>query len=181
MKREEPAAARNDNENSGAAPEMPDIETLQKQLAAEATRADVNLAGWQRAQADFSNYKRRTDAEREDSARYAASQLMLKLLPILDDWERALAAAPADAAGAAWLEGISLIERKFRAVLEAAGLAAFDSVGQPFDPACHDGAGLAPGPEGTVVAELQKGYKLCDKILRPAQVLVGNGETEKEA
>jgi molecular chaperone GrpE len=181
MIKKEPEKGQDDNESLAETPPEADVETLKKQLSAEATRADINLAGWQRAQADFSNFKRRVEAEREDNTRYAGSQLMLKLIPILDDWERALASVPADAAGASWVDGIRLIERKFRGVLEAAGLASFDSLGEAFDPTRHDGAGLVPGPEGMVVAELEKGYQLYDRILRPARVFVGNGEAIKEA
>jgi molecular chaperone GrpE len=160
--------------------DMKDNSDLEKQLAEEKAKAEANLAGWQRAQADFSNYKRRGEQEKEDSVRYANAALMLKLLAVLDDWERALASMPPDLAQDGWAGGIRHIERKFRAVLEANGLSSFESAGEPFDPNRHEAAGLARGEDGIVAAELQKGYKFHDKVLRPARVMVGRSEDKEE-
>jgi molecular chaperone GrpE len=161
--------------------EMEDSSTLEKQLAEEKTKAEANLAGWQRAQADFSNYKRRCEQEKEDTVRYANSALILKVLAVLDDWERALTSVPPDLAEESWVGGIRLIERKLRTVLEANGVSSFESVGEPFDPNRHDAAGFAKGQDGIVAAELQKGYNFHDKVLRPARVMVGrSGDKEEE-
>jgi molecular chaperone GrpE len=160
--------------------DIEDKSDLEKQLAEEKVRAEANLAGWQRAQADFSNYKRRCEQEKEDSLRYANAALMLKLLAVLDDWERALASMPPDLGQDSWVDGIKLIERKFRAVLEANGLSPFESVGEPFDPNRHEAAGLARGEDGTVAAELLKGYRFHDRVLRPARVMVGRSEDKEE-
>jgi molecular chaperone GrpE len=160
--------------------EIEDIEKLKQALAEEKAKAEANLAGWQRAQADFINYKRRSEQERDEIGQFANSVLILNLLPILDDWERALASIPDDAANTSWVDGIRLIERKLRAVLEAEGLSPITAVGEPFDPTQHEAAMQGKGKEGIVIAELQKGYKFHDRVIRPAKVVVGNGEEEEK-
>jgi molecular chaperone GrpE len=160
--------------------EIEDTEKLKQALAEEKARAEANLAGWQRAQADFINYKRRSEQERGEIGQFANSIFILNLLPILDDWERALASIPDDAANASWVDGIRLIERKLRATLEAEGLSPIEAVGEPFDPTQHEAAMQGKGKEGIVIAELQKGYKFHDRVIRPARVVVGNGEEEEK-
>jgi len=160
--------------------ELEDTEALKQALAEEKARAEANLAGWQRAQADFINYKRRSEQEKEEIGKFANSILILSLLPILDDWERALASIPDDLADLSWVDGIRLIERKIRGILEAQGLSPIKAIGEPFDPNLHEAAMQGKGKEGIVVDELQKGYKLYDRVIRPAKVVVGNGEEEKE-
>jgi molecular chaperone GrpE len=157
-----------------------DIESLKQALAEERAKAETNLAGWQRAQADYINYKRRSEQEKEEVSQFANAILVLNLLPILDDWERALAAIPDDQADISWVEGIRLIERKLRGVLEAQGLSPIEAVGQPFDPNLHEATMQGKGKEGIVIEELQKGYKFRERVIRPSKVVVGNGEEEKE-
>jgi molecular chaperone GrpE len=157
-----------------------DIESLKQALAEEKEKAEANLAGWQRAQADYINYKRRSEQDKEEISQFANAILVLNLLPILDDWERALASIPDDQADLSWVEGIRLIERKLRGVLEAQGLSPIEAVGQPFDPNLHEAAMQGKGEEGIVIEELQKGYKFRDRVIRPSKVVVGNGEEEKE-
>src|SRR5512141_2869542 len=98
------------------------IEELQKALAEEKAKSEANLAGWQRAQADFSNFKRRTEQEKVEFSKFASADLLVNILPVIDDFERALAAIPPAEANAQWLEGLKLIDRKFRDVLEKQGL-----------------------------------------------------------
>jgi len=125
---------------------------------------------WKRSAAEFQNYKRRTEQERAELLRGANGSLILDLLPVLDDLERALANVPADQAESKWVEGARLVERKFRAIMERQGLMPIESVGQPFDPALHE----AVGGTGTHVAqEYQRGYKLNGRTLRAAMVVVG--------
>jgi molecular chaperone GrpE len=158
--------------------DIEDLETLKKALAEANARAEANLAGWQRAQADFINYKRRSEQEKQETIQFANSVLMLSLLPILDDFERAFLAIPPKLAKLSWLDGIKLIERKLWANLEAQGLAPIKAVGEPFDPNLHEAVRQDKGKEGIVIEEVQKGYKLHDRILRPTMVVVGNGEEE---
>ena len=160
--------------------EVEDIEALKQALAEEKKKAEANLANWQRAQADFINYKRRSEQEKEEIGKFANTMLMLNLLPILDDLERAFTSTPPQMAKLTWLDGIRLIERKLRASLEAQGLSQIKALGEPFDPKFHEAAMHGKGKEGIVIEELQKGYMLHDRVIRPTMVVVGNGEEEKE-
>ena len=160
--------------------EVEDIKVLKQSLAEEKKKAEDYLANWQRAQADFINYKRRSEQEREEVGKFANSLLMFNLLPILDDLERALASIPPKLAKLSWVDGVRLIERKLWASLEAQGLSQIKAAGEPFDPKLHEAAMHAKGKEGIVIEELQKGYKLHDRVIRPAMVVVGNGEEEEK-
>ncbi len=161
------------------ASEVEDIEALKQALTEEKAKAESNLANWQRAQADFTNYKRRSEQEKEETAKFANSILMLNLLPILDDLERAFASLPPRLAKLTWVDGIKLIERKLRTSLEAQGLSEIKAQGEPFDPNLHEAVRHGEGKEGIVIEELQKGYMLHGRVIRPAMVVVGN-EKEKE-
>ena len=167
-----------DKNNEEAGPE-PAATGDNPELAEAQQKAEEYLANWQRAQADFINYKRRIEEERQDFSRYAAAQAILSLLPVLDDLELALGAAPPDCAEQDWLEGIGMVQRKFVTILEGQGVKPIPAVGQPFDPNLHEALRQAPGAEGTVIEEFRKGYTLNDRVLRPAQVIVGNGEAEE--
>ena len=137
-------------------------------------QADENVAALQRMAADFANYRKRTDAERVEFARFAKADLIAKLLDVLDAYDRALATTPEDLAGSSWVEGMWLIERKLRQILEAEGLTSVDSLGQPFDPYLHEAVAHieSDAPEGTVINEHQKAYRLHDRVIRPAMVTV---------
>ena len=156
-------------------PEEQGAEVLEDTLVEAKAKADDYLANWQRTQADFANYKRRNDQGREQASKFANSVLILALLPALDDLERALSSVPAHLAKLPWVDGIKLIERKFRAGLEAQGLTAIKAKGKPFDPNLHEAAIHSPGKEGIVIKELQRGYRLYDRVLRPSMVVVGSG------
>ncbi len=158
-----------------------DIAGLKEALAEEKTRAEGYLANWQRVQADFINYKRRSEQEREEFGKFANATLMFNLLPSLDDMERALASLPAKLTNLTWVNGIRLIERKLRASLEIQGLKAIEALGKEFDPNLHQAVRQDAGQEGIIIEELQKGYLLDDRVIRPTMVVVGNGEAaEKE-
>jgi len=157
-----------------------DTAALEKALAEAKAKAEEYLAGWQRTQADFINYKRRTEQEREETVKFASSGLMLAILPVLDDLGRALDAVPARIARLGWAEGVRLIGRKLQNSLEGQGLSPIKALGEPFDPNLHEATRLGKGREGIVVEEIEKGYKLNDRVLRPAKVVVGNGEEEEK-
>lgn len=150
---------------------------LQQALSEAKQKAENYLANWQRAQADFLNYKRRSEQAREEINQSANAALILSLLPVLDDLERAFASIPPELAKLGWVDGIRLIEHKLRLNLEAQGLSTIKALGEPFDPTLHEGAMHGKGKEGTVIRELQKGYRLYDRVLRPTMVVVGDGET----
>jgi len=154
-------------------------EEQSRALAEAQAKAQEYLDNWRRAQADFTNYKRHAEQDKLDMSKYACSQLILGLLPVLDDFERAYASL--EGANTQWVEGVKLVENKLRSILEANGVKAIEAMGKPFDPAEHEGLLHGKGPDGVVVGEMRKGYRLYDKVLRPAQVIVGNGELEEKS
>jgi molecular chaperone GrpE len=160
--------------------EVEDIELLKQALAEEREKSAANLAGWQRAQADLMNYRRRAEQEKEEVGRFGNTTIMLSLLPILDDLERALTSIPDDLAKHSWVDGVRLIERKLQANLEAQGLSQIKTLGEPFDPNLHEAMMQGKGQEGTVVEEIEKGYKLNNRLIRPSKVVVGSGEEKEE-
>jgi molecular chaperone GrpE len=127
-----------------------------------------------RMTADFANYRKRNEAERTDFAKFAKADLIAKLLDVLDGYDRALATVPDELKGQPWVEGMWLVERKLRRVLESEGLEPIDSLGKPFDPYLHEAVAYIESdePEGTVIQEHQKAYRLHDRVIRPALVTV---------
>jgi molecular chaperone GrpE len=152
-----------------------DIESLTKALAEEKEKSEKYLANWQRAQADFINYKRRNEQERAEVVNYANSTLILNMLPVLDDLERALASVPEEFAESPWVDGIRHIYHKLQAILEAQGISVIEAEGKDFDPHFHEAVMAVEGEEGKVVEEISKGYKLRDRVIRPTRVKVGRG------
>ena len=151
------------------------VADAERRAEEENQRAEGYLALLKRERADFTNYRRRMEQERAEQVQVTTGNLMLSLLPILDDLERALADVPPGEMGASWVDGIRLIERSLRAALERAGLERIIAEGQPFDPREHEALMRAEAPdhkEGAVVHELRPGYRLGDRVLRPAQVSV---------
>jgi molecular chaperone GrpE len=158
--------------------EEEDVEVLKQSLLEEKTKADEYLANWQRSQADFINYKRRSEKEKEELGEYSRAAIVQCILPILDDFERAISAMPDEAVDASWVEGVRMIEKKLRTILESEGLSCIEAIGEPFDPYQHEAVRQDSGDEGIVLDEVQKGYKFNDKVIRASQVVVGNGEQE---
>ncbi|MEW6230675.1 MAG: nucleotide exchange factor GrpE, partial [Chloroflexota bacterium] len=161
---------------AGVAEVPSELEALKKDLEEEKTKSANFLAGWQRAQADFINYRRRAEQERNDLVKFANATLVMKLLSVLDDFERAFATVPRELLGLTWIEGIALIVRKMRAVLEQEGLTPIEALGADFDPQLHEAIIHEEGSDehdGKVVAELQKGYKFQDRVIRPTLAKVG--------
>jgi molecular chaperone GrpE len=154
--------------------------SLEAQLQQEKQRAESYLASWQRAAADYQNLKRRVEQEREEFARLGNASLIINMLPLLDDMERALENVDARLAGLTWLDGIRLIYRKFQALLEMSGVSEIQADGQQFDPNLHEAVMYGDGEEGKVINVVQKGYKLNGRVLRPTMVVVGNGGTTQQ-
>lgn len=128
-----------------------------------------------RVQADYDNFRRRTLKEKEDLAQYATSKLVTELLPVLDNFERALATAPAGEESGAFSKGVNMIFRQLEGVLKSEGLTPMETVGQPFNPEFHQAIMQVESDEyeeGIVTEEVQKGYLLKNKVLRPAMVKV---------
>lgn len=156
------------------------IDQFRTELEAAQQEAAENKAAWQRSAADFSNYKRRTEQEREALVGLANEVLLAKLLAIVDDFDRAIANKPAELADSGWVGGIVAIDRKLDQLLESEGLTPIEALGKQFDPHEHEAIAQEdrPGvPEGTVIAELQKGYRLRDRVLRPAMVAIARSTT----
>ena len=151
------------------------ISTEQK-LQQPEEKAQDYLSKWQRTQADFINYKRRVEQERSEFAQQAGAEVILALLPVMDDLDRAIESVPEDVDNHPWAEGIRHIVRKLHSVLESRGLERIESIGEHFDPNIHESVALANGKEDVVVQEIKAGYRLYDRVLRPSSVIVGNGD-----
>jgi molecular chaperone GrpE len=175
FERKEPATG-DSPEASASAPQL----TLEERLEKAKEEAQKYLNNWHRAEADFQNYKRRTEQEREELRRFGNVSVIINLLPILDDFERAFASLDSHLAGLSWFDGMLLIYRKLRQLLENAGVKQIETEGQAFDPRYHEAVAHVEGEEGKVISEVQRGYKLHDRVLRPAMVVVGKGRQEPE-
>ena len=152
-----------------------EIQQLRDALAAKTREAEANQDRYLRAMAEFDNARKRAVREREDLIRTANENLIRELLPVLDNLDRALAAAKADPAAAAVVAGVELIQRDLLRTLEKFNVTAFTSVGAPFDPERHEAVARVPAagqPDMTVVGEIARGYLLNGRVLRPAMVTV---------
>ncbi len=159
---------------------VPASEEAGDALDQERQRAEEYKRDLQRLAADFSNFRKRAEAERDDVVRYASASLIGRLLTVLDGFDRALETVPRELAHFSWMDGIWLVERQLRAILEAEGLQSIEALGKPFDPREHEAVvyeETADAREGTVIGELQKGYKLHDRVIRPALVKVAKATT----
>jgi molecular chaperone GrpE len=153
-----------------------ELDGLKAELEAARTESEGYLAALQRERAEFTNFRRRTAEQREAELGLAGEDLIRKVLGLADDFDRAIEARPAELAGSPWVEGIAAIDRKLRGLLESEGVTQIDaSAGRPFDPREHEAIANVPGtgrPEGTVVDEVRRGYRLRDRVIRPALVAV---------
>ena len=143
-------------------------------------RAEEYLRMAQRAQADLINYRRRVDQERDELRSTARVDAASAILPILDDFERAISAIPAEDLEQAWVKGILLIERNLRSIVERSGLERIDAKGQLFDPYAHEAIMAdeqSDEEENTVTQVIRPGYRLGNRIVRPAQVVVARGKS----
>jgi molecular chaperone GrpE len=161
-----------------AATAEPAIGQLKQQLNEEKEKAEKFKENWQRAEADFSNYKKRAEQEKSEIGTNVCSALILNLLPIIDDFRRAFDSLPAELEDQDWTEGMRLIYRKLESIMESQGLCGIECVGKCFDPHYHEAIAHVEGEEGIVLGEAQKGYTFRDKVLRPSQVVVGKGKEE---
>jgi len=159
---------------------LEEIELLARERDEALAKADEYLAGLQRERAEFVNYRRRTEQDAAAAANRATDSLRLRVLEMLDDFDRALESRPATLEGDPWADGITAIERKLRALLERDGVRQMEpTVGQPFDPRLHQAISHVPGtgrPADEIVGEFARGYLIADRVLRPALVAVSDGE-----
>ncbi len=184
---------RNGEEGAGPEPELPaeateavappeetvdEITTLKQQLEETRARESEYLDGWRRARAELANARKRFEREQEQAYTNAKAYLLTRLLPIVDDFERAFATLPDSLSGLTWIGGVLLIQRKLQLLLEQEGVTPIEAEGQPFDPALHQAVTHEPSdsvPEGHIIGELQRGYRLGDQVLRPTMVRVSSG------
>jgi molecular chaperone GrpE len=152
------------------------IESLTAERDAARRDADEYLAALQRERAEFQNFKRRSAEERMRDLGLAGEDLIRKVLSLADDFDRAIEARPPGLAGDPWFEGIAAIDRKLRLLLESEGVTTIDAeAGRPFDPREHEAIVNVPGTgraEGEIVEEVRRGYRLRDRVIRPALVAV---------
>lgn len=163
------------------APPAPAPETLSpeqlQELRAKAAKADEHWDRYLRQTADFENFKKRAARERQDAAKAATESLLQKLLPVLDNFEMALAAANQAQATSidALKTGVNMIHGQLKSTIADTGLEEIDATGKPFDPNLHEAVSQtesADVPEGHVLQQLRKGYRFRERLLRPATVVV---------
>jgi molecular chaperone GrpE len=159
---------------------LADIEDLQGRLGEARGQADEYLTALQRERAEFLNFKRRTAEERERDLGLAAEDLIRKVLALADDFDRAIEARPESIATDPWFDGVAAIDRKLRTLLESEGVSAISAdPGTAFDPREHEAIANVPAtgrPEGEIVEQVRRGYRLRDRVLRPALVAVAGGD-----
>ena len=171
-------------ETGGEAAESPDLildfddEESESGIARKERLRRVHL------QADFENYKKRVERERESDQRQASARVVQNLLPVLDNFERAIASATGDDAGSSLHQGVQLIFRQILDELRREGLEAIDTVGEPFNPELHEAVATEEHndlPHQTIMEELQRGYTLNARLLRPALVKVSTKPGMRDA
>ena len=158
-------------ESMGQAP------SLEQQLETAQAEAARNLDGWQRTQAEFANARKRFEKQRAETYVDANSNLVAKLLPLIDDFERALENVPDGNAGDPWVAGVSLVYRKMLAVMDELNVQPIPAVGEHFDPNLHEALSQEESEEyesGLIVREMRRGYRLGDRIIRPSLVTVAS-------
>ncbi|MEI8233934.1 MAG: nucleotide exchange factor GrpE [Verrucomicrobiota bacterium] len=168
------------NQNLKPEPETP--EKAEAEAGAEETQIQADMERFRdlamRTQADFENYRKRSIREREEAVKYANAALIERLIPLLDNFELGLQAARAEGSQGVIL-GFEMVAKQFQEFLAASGVETVEAEGKPFDPNLHEAVGHEPSetvPEGVVIRQLRKGYKLRDRLIRAANVFVSKGK-----
>ena len=177
LENENAAESINENERNERNEENEEMaeQTIEEQLAAAQAESAKNLDGWQRALADLSNARKRFDRQTQLSFTNATVDVVGKLLPVMDDFDRALQNVPEEIADNSWFEGLDGVMRKMDRILESIKAERIPSVGEPFDPNVHEALSTEPSDEyesGVITRELQGGYRIGDRVIRPALVYV---------
>ncbi len=164
-------------------PTVKNASCLRRQLEEKAKLSNTYLERLMRMQAEFENYRKRVERERQDHVRFASENIVRSLVDVAENLERALAAAEStEEADEDLVNGVRMTLDQLKDVLDREGLAAIEAVGKPFDPRYHEAVARVPSeahPENVVVREYMKGYVLNSKVLRPAKVEVSAGKQEK--
>src|SRR6267378_7479247 len=176
----EPAEGRGAGEPANGAPPPDPPVTPEAAAPASPESADYLKDRWLRAEAELQNTRRRSARDRDDAVRAAEDRILLDLIEVLDDFDRALASPPEGGAKDAWTQGVTLTAQRLRDVLLRRGVTPIEAVGQPFDPAFHEALLEGPAPEGvppgSVAQEVLRGYRRGDRALRAARVVVARAE-----
>lgn len=162
-------------EVEGSLSEEDEQSDLQSELEEIRSQAEEYLDGWQRARAEFANYKKRIQKEREESRSFITAEILSKYITVVDDFERALSDRPSNGASDAWAEGVDMIYRKLKTILESEGVEEFSPEGEIFDPNFHEAIGFEESDdhdEGMIFQVIQPGYKIGERVIRPAIVRV---------
>lgn len=157
------------------AEESDELASMHAELEQLRSIAEENLDGWQRSQAEFANYRKRIERDRQQQHEDVSAKILVKYLDVVDDMERALKNAPQDNDGAQWAEGISLIYRKLMTILENEGVASMGADGSMFDPNLHEAIAQEDSSEhesGQIIEVIQQGYTIGERVLRPAMVRI---------
>ena len=152
-----------------------EVLSIEEQLAQALAEAEDYKDRWMRGQAEFANARKRMERQRMEAYTNAKSDVVLKFLPAIDDFDRAVANTPDQISEDGWYEGIQLVERKFKSLLEGLNITPIEAVGVPFDPNFHEAISQEPTDEyesGVVCRELQTGYQIGDRVIRPSLVIV---------
>jgi len=148
---------------------------LEQELEQVKAQAQQYLEGWQRERAEFANYKRRIEQQQKDSYANATADVLKKVIPVIDDFDRAIANIPDDLASNAWVNGTMMIQRKLYKILDDSGVTTIDPQGEAFDPNRHEAVVMGDSDSvesGHVIEVMQKGYTQGDRLIRPALVKV---------
>ena len=150
------------------------LKEVKKELKEYKKQAEENLAGWQRAKADFVNYKKDQEKYLEEFKKYASEDMIIKLLPTIDSFQMAVDHLPEDLKNTDWAKGIICIKSQFDNFLKDAGAEEIKSVGEKFDPSLFESVGEEESDQedGTIIAEVQKGYQMFGKVVRVGKVKV---------
>lgn len=151
------------------------VEELQAELASVRAQAAEYMDGWQRARAEFVNYRKRVEREREDIFQHATIAVLKQLLPVVDDFDRAMSNVPAELENNTWVQGVLMVGQKCHSLLDNHHLRVVDPLGEAFDPNLHEAIGTDDASEvesGHITAVLQKGYVYGEQVVRPALVRV---------
>lgn len=164
--------------------QLDELTALRRLLEEEQTKAAEYLDGWQRERAELANARKRWERESAQTYANALTDSISRTLPVLDDFERAIQTLPDDLNGLTWINGILLIYRKLQTILEQQGVTPIEATpGTPFNPTCHEAITHEPHDTykaGAIINEFQKGYRLDERIVRPALVRVSAGPPPKE-
>lgn len=151
--------------------------TIESELADALAKAEENLDGWQRAQAEFTNYRKRMERDRIQQHKELTAEIITRYLEVVDDLDLALKNRPVDSEGEDWADGIELIYRKLMTILELEGVIPMKALGETFDPNLHEAISQDESPDhesGQIIEVLKEGYQIGERVLRPSLVRIAS-------